>query len=103
MPQPDRARFPRLDRCDAADWVTTCEAIIDATKATGAVAGIVASLGENMPEETALSGVGGRRAFFGIDEALAAIETAAAIGAIWAKPAAPPLLRSRPEGGEIVT
>ncbi|PJR15262.1 acetate--CoA ligase family protein [Sinorhizobium meliloti] len=96
--------FPRLDRCDAADWVTTCEAIIDATKATGAVAGIVASLGENMPEETALSLVAaGVVPFFGIDEALAAIETAAAIGAIWAKPAAPPLLRSRPEGGEIVT
>jgi acyl-CoA synthetase (NDP forming) len=96
--------FPRLDRCDAADWVTTCEAIIDATKATGAVAGIVASLGENMPEETALSLVSaGVVPFFGIDEALAAIETAAAIGAIWAKPAAPPLLRSRPEGGEIVT
>ncbi|MGK9199686.1 MULTISPECIES: acetate--CoA ligase family protein [Sinorhizobium] len=96
--------FPRLDRCDAADWVTTCEATIDATKATGAVAGIVASLGENMPEETALSLVSaGVVPFFGIDEALAAIETAAAIGAIWAKPAAPPLLRSRPEGGEIVT
>ncbi len=28
--------FPRLDRCDAADWVTTCEAVIDSTKATGA-------------------------------------------------------------------
>ncbi|MGN7749992.1 acetate--CoA ligase family protein [Sinorhizobium sp. 22678] len=96
--------FPRLDRCDAADWVTTCEAIIDATKATGAVAGIVASLGENMPEETALSLVSaGVVPFFGIDEALAAIETAAAIGAIWSKPAAPPLLRSRTEGGEIVT
>lgn len=96
--------FPRLDRCDAADWVTTCEAVIDSTKATGAVAGIVASLGENMPEETAISLVSaGVVPFFGIDEALAAVETAAAIGAVWAKPAAPPLLRSRPEGGEIVT
>ncbi|RVG41260.1 CoA-binding protein, partial [Sinorhizobium meliloti] len=71
---------------------------------TGAVAGIVASLGENMPEETAISLVSaGVVPFFGIDEALGAVETAAAIGAVWAKPAAPPLLRSRPEGGEIVT
>ena len=35
--------FPRQDRCDAADWMTTCDAVIAAAKATGAVAGIVAS------------------------------------------------------------
>ncbi|MBP2236827.1 acyl-CoA synthetase (NDP forming) [Sinorhizobium kostiense] len=92
--------FPRLDRCDAADWVTTCEAVIAAAKATGAVAGIVASLGENMPEETALSLMAaGVIPFFGIDEALAAAETAAAIGAVWAKPAAPaPLMAAASEG-----
>ncbi|WP_081158577.1 acetate--CoA ligase family protein [Ensifer aridi] len=96
--------FPRLDRCDAADWVTTCEAVIDAADATGAVAGIVASLGENMPEETALSLMAaGVVPFFGIDEALAAAETAAAIGASWARAAAPPLLQVRPDTGDAVT
>ena len=96
--------FPRLDRCDATDWVTTCDAVIDAARATGAVAGIVASLGENMPEETALSLMkAGVVPFFGIDEALAAAETAAAIGAAWARPVPPPLLRTRPEGSEVVT
>ncbi len=96
--------FPRLDRCDAADWVTTCEAVIDAADATGAVAGIVASLGENMPEETALSLMAaGVVPFFGIDEALAAAETAAAIGASWARAAAPPLLQVRPDTGHAVT
>ncbi|WP_026619010.1 acetate---CoA ligase (ADP-forming) [Ensifer sp. WSM1721] len=96
--------FPRLDRCDAADWVTTCEAVIDAANATGAVAGIVASLGENMPEETALSLMAADVApFFGIDEALAAAETAAAIGAAWARAAAPPLLQVRPDAGDAVT
>ncbi len=92
--------FPRQDRCDAADWVTTCDAVIDAAKATGARAGIVASLGENMPEQTALSLMAaGVIPFFGIDEALAAVETAAGIGAAWAKPAPPTLLNGGVSGG----
>jgi acyl-CoA synthetase (NDP forming) len=92
--------FPRQDRCDAADWVTTCDAVIDAAKATGARAGIVASLGENMPEQTALSLMAaGVIPFFGIDEALAAVETAAGIGAAWAKPAPPKLLNGGVSGG----
>ncbi|KOF21393.1 acyl-CoA synthetase [Ensifer adhaerens] len=92
--------FPRQDRCDAADWVTTCDAVIDAAKATGARAGIVASLGENMPEQTALSLMAaGVIPFFGIDEALAAVETAAGIGAAWARPAPPKLLNGGVSGG----
>ncbi|MCV9999880.1 acetate--CoA ligase family protein [Pararhizobium sp. YC-54] len=95
--------FPRQDRCDAADWNTTCEAVIASAKATDAVAGIVASLGENMPEDTALSLMAaGVVAFSGIDEALAAAEISAGIGAIWAKPAPAPLLSAQSEGGEIV-
>ncbi|MDK1375057.1 MULTISPECIES: acetate--CoA ligase family protein [unclassified Sinorhizobium] len=96
--------FPRLDRCDAADWVTTCQAVIASANATGAAAGIVASLGENMPEETALSLMAaGVVPFFGIDEALAAAETAAEIGAVWARPAPPPLLKVRAEAGDAIT
>ncbi len=96
--------FPRQDRCDAADWNTTCEAVIASAKATGAVAGIVASLGENMPEETALSLMAsGVVAFSGIDEALAAAEISAGIGAIWAKPAPAPLLSAGAQEGEIIT
>ena len=96
--------FPRQDRCDAADWNTTCGAVIASAKATGAVAGIVASLGENMPEETALSLMASDVvAFSGIDEALAAAEISAGIGATWAKPAPAPLLAAGAEDGEIVT
>ncbi|HEV7322015.1 MAG TPA: acetate--CoA ligase family protein [Ensifer sp.] len=85
--------FPRVDRCDPADWETTCHAVIDAARATGARAGIVASLGENMPEATALFLMkAGVVPFFGIEEALAAIETAADIGAVWARPVPPRLL-----------
>ncbi|WP_331371689.1 acetate--CoA ligase family protein [Sinorhizobium chiapasense] len=96
--------FPRRDRCDATDWATTCEAVIASASVTGAAAGIVASLGENMPEETALSLMAaGVVPFFGIDEALAAVETAAEIGAAWARPAPPPLLKVRAEAGDAVT
>jgi acyl-CoA synthetase (NDP forming) len=85
--------FPRQDRCDAADWVTTCDAVIDASRATGAVAGIVASLGENMPEETALRLMAEKVVpFSGIDEALTACEIAAEIGRLWSQPASEPLL-----------
>jgi len=96
--------FPRQDRCDAADWNTTCEAVIASARATGAVAGIVASLGENMPEDTALSLMAsGVVAFSGIDEALAAAEISAGIGASWAKPAPAPLLSAHVQDGEIIT
>jgi acyl-CoA synthetase (NDP forming) len=96
--------FPRLDRCDAADWVTTCDAVVNAANATGAIAGIVASLGENMPEETALSLMAaGVVPFFGLDEALAAAETAAAIGTAWANPAPPPLVKVAMGGGDPET
>lgn len=96
--------FPRQDRCDAADWVTTCHAVIDASRATNAVAGIVASMGENMPEETALMLMeNGVIPFMGIDEALAAAETAATIGATWAKPLPAPLVKIAAADGEAVT
>lgn len=97
--------FPRLDRCDAADWETTCQAVIEAARTTGARAGIVASLGENMPEATALFLMkAGIVPFFGIEEALDAIETAADIGAAWAKPAPPRLLDgSGVAGGDAIT
>ncbi len=96
--------FPRQDRCDAADWVTTCDAVIDASRATGAVAGIVASLGENMPEETALRLMAEKVVpFSGIDEALTACEIAAEIGRLWAQPEAGPLLAVSHSEGDSIT
>ena len=96
--------FPRLDRCDAADWVTTCHAVIDAARATGAKAGIVASMGENLPEETAdMLLENGVVPFHGIEEALAAAETAAHIGELWSRPSPPSLLKATPVEGTIIT
>lgn len=96
--------FPRQDRCDGADWLTTCEAVIAASQATDAAAGIVASMGENMPEQTAdmlmLSGV---VPFCGIEEALAAAEAAAGISEAWSRPLPAPLLKAAASGGEDVT
>ena len=96
--------FPRLDRCEASDWTTTCNAVIDAAKASGANAGIVASMGENMPEETAeMLMQNGVVPFHGIEEALAAADAAADIGAAWARPPSAPLLASTADDGEAVT
>ncbi|MCF3641921.1 acetate--CoA ligase family protein [Rhizobium sp. TRM95111] len=96
--------FPRLDRCDATDWTTTCHAVIDAAKTTGANAGIVASMGENMPEATAgMLMQNGVVPFYGIEEALAAAEAAAGIGEAWGKPPPAPLLKIAANEGEATT
>ena len=90
--------------CDAADWITTCHAVIDASKATGANAGIVASMGENMPEATAeMLMQNGVVPFYGIEEALAAADAAAGIGEAWARPQPAPLLKAATVEGEAVT
>ena len=87
--------FPRTDRCDGSDWIITVEALIDAARQTGKNAGIVASMGENLPEDVAdRLTAGGVVPFCGIDEALAAVETAAGIARAWAKPVAAPLVKS---------
>ncbi len=79
--------YPRADRCNGVDWDTTTHAVMDAVRATGAVAGIVASMAENMPEEVAQTLMkAGVVPFSGIDEALAAAEIAADIGEAWAAP-----------------
>lgn len=96
--------FPRSDRCDPADWMTTVNAIIAAKKATGANAGVVASMGENLPEDVAFTLVAnGVTPFMGIDEALVAAETAHVIDQAWAAPAPAPLLKAAASEGEAVT
>lgn len=95
---------PRLDRCDPADWMTTADAVIDAAVETGAKAAIVASMAENMPEEMATRLMkAGVVPLLGIDDALAAAETAAMIGASWNAPEAIPLLKVQASGREVLT
>ncbi|CAH0342215.1 acetate--CoA ligase family protein [Rhizobium sp. CECT 9324] len=96
--------LPRNDRCDDADWITTIDAVTAAACDTGALAGIVATLPDNMPEEVALRLMkAGIVPFCGIDETIAAAAVASAIGSAWQKPAALPLLAIRPIVGELET
>jgi acyl-CoA synthetase (NDP forming) len=96
--------FPRRDRCDAADWQTTVDAIVAAHQETGANAGVVTSMAENLPEEVAIALMrDGVVPFYGIEETLAAAEAAAFIGAAWRSPVAEPLLKTPPGAGEAIT
>ncbi|AIC31801.1 acyl-CoA synthetase protein (plasmid) [Rhizobium etli bv. mimosae str. IE4771] len=96
--------FPRGDRCDASEWATTADAVIAAAFATGALAGLLATLPENMPEPIAdRLMTNGIVAFSGIDETIAAAEVAAGIGQAWNSPPPLPLLDVAPTAGEIET
>ncbi|WP_064695152.1 acetate--CoA ligase family protein [Rhizobium aegyptiacum] len=96
--------FPRGDRCDASEWAMTADAVIAAASATGALAGLLATLPENMPEPIAdRLMANGIVAFSGIDEAVIAAEVAAGIGKVWDRPAPLPLLDVPSMDGEIET
>ncbi|SCW61781.1 acetyl-CoA synthetase [Rhizobium mongolense subsp. loessense] len=96
--------FPRTDRCDATDWTTTVDAIVAASASTGGLAGVVATLPENMPEDRAVSLMTrGVVPFCGIFETLAATEIASRIGREWSVPPGPRLLDVPQVEGEIET
>ncbi|EJB06547.1 acyl-CoA synthetase (NDP forming) [Rhizobium leguminosarum bv. trifolii WSM597] len=96
--------FPRGDRCDASEWAMTADAVITAASATGALAGLLATLPENMPEPVAdRLMANGIVAFSGIDETMVAVEVAAGIGQAWQAPPPPPLLDVPSMDGEIET
>ncbi|MBN9076055.1 MAG: acyl-CoA synthetase [Rhizobiales bacterium 65-79] len=84
--------FPRSDRCSDKDWWPTVRAFEAALKANGAKGAIVASMGENMPEEYAADLIArGIVPFMGIAEAMDAAEAAAFVGERWQRPCSPPI------------
>jgi acetyl-CoA synthetase len=96
--------FPREDRCDGADWMITVAAVAAAATQTGARAGILATLPENMPEAIAEQLIqAGIVPLCGISEALAAADIASGIAGAWKKPQPLPLLSAHTEAGEIDT
>ncbi|MGG6896386.1 acetate--CoA ligase family protein [Rhizobium sp. BR 315] len=96
--------FPREDRCDGADWMITVAAVAAAAKQTGARAGILATLPENMPETIAQQLIeAGIVPLCGISEALAAADIASGIADAWKRPQPLPLLSTRTEAGEMET
>ncbi|TVQ52797.1 MAG: CoA-binding protein [Rhodobacteraceae bacterium] len=80
--------FPRGDRCSDASWARQAiGSMRAAAEATGRPTLIAASLPENMPEHRATElAAAGLCPAFGLDEALAAIEAAADLGAWRAGP-----------------
>ena len=85
--------FPRTDRCDDADWWTAAHAFARAMEATGAKGIVAATLGENLPEETAARLMErGIAPLGGVREAFAAIECAAAVGKAWCAPPGVPII-----------
>lgn len=81
--------FPRLDRCDDSDWELAVRALARASIASGGKAAVLATMPENLPEERSLALLdAGLAPLLGIDDAYAAIEAAAMIGAVWRTPPA---------------
>jgi acetyl-CoA synthetase len=96
--------FPREDRCDGADWMITVSAVAAAAKQTGARAGILATLPENMPEPIAEQLIeAGIVPFCGISETLVAADIASGIAKAWNGPLPLPLLNVSITEGEVET
>ena len=88
--------FPRGDRCRADDWRVAQTAFERAIDAAGGSGAIVATLPENLPEETAAELIErGIAPLAGVHEALTAIECAAAVGAAWRSPTPRPVIPNR--------
>ncbi|MGI9401396.1 MAG: acetate--CoA ligase family protein [Rhizobiaceae bacterium] len=69
--------FPRPDRCSAEDWDIVIKAIKTARSRTGVPICVLASLSENMPEETAVSLIeSGIVPFCGLAESVEAMDVA---------------------------
>ena len=85
--------FPRTDRCDDAHWwlaVRAFERAMDSHRTRGVIA---ATLGENLPEETAARLIEcGIAPLAGVREAITAIECAAMVGEAWRSPCAAALV-----------
>ncbi|MGV1791263.1 acetate--CoA ligase family protein [Rhizobium sp. A37_96] len=96
--------FPREDRCDGADWMITVSAVAAAAEQTGARAGILATLPENMPETIAQQLIeNGIVPLCGISEALVAAEIACRIADAWKRQQPLPLLSTPARMGEMET
>jgi acyl-CoA synthetase (NDP forming) len=83
--------FPRQDNCQWDTWHPAMNAIERAAQDTGQHTAILASLPENLPEDTASDFINcGIAPLCGIEQALDAVEAAAKIGNLWRQ--VPPLL-----------
>lgn len=73
--------FPRPDCCDISGWKTTIDAVIAAKKANNIAVGVLATVPENMPEESAIELMqAGVVPLLGIQRAIKAIECCVSLG-----------------------
>lgn len=85
--------LPADDRTALARWLQAVRAFIEACRATGARGALVTMLSENLPDEASrLLAENGIAPLQGLDQALAAVEAAAAIGCAWARAVEAPTL-----------
>ena len=76
--------FPRIDRCDDADWKVAVNAFERAVKSAGGKGIVTATLGESLPEKEAVQLIErGIAPMAGVRETFTAIACAAAIGDAW--------------------
>ena len=88
--------FPRRDRCVDDAWWASASAFGGAMAAAGGKGAIVATMAENLPEAAAVSLFGrGIAPLVGVRNALAAMASAASIGAAWKSPFPDPLIDTR--------
>ena len=79
--------FPREDKCKTDSWWTAIEALEAAAGQTGVQCAVISSLPENLSEQQAVDLMARKVVpLCGIEEALDAIEAAAAIGQAWGWP-----------------
>ena len=96
--------FPHPTHCDDWEWHISVDAFQSALETHGARGAFVVGMPENIPESYVESyRERGMLTLLGIDEALAATEIAADIGAAWAADAADPLLPLQRASGETRT
>ena len=89
--------LPADDRTALARWLQAVRAFIEACRASGARGALVTMLSENLPDEASrLLAENGIAPLQGLEQALAAVEAAAAIGCAWARAVEAPTLTPIP-------
>lgn len=87
--------LPREDRCDASDWDSAEQAIIEAAEKLKYPTAVMSTLSDNMPEALALRMLEhGIVPLCGVQAAVPAVAAAARIGQLWARNEPSPLILS---------
>ena len=85
--------YPRADKCDQSTWGGAEQGFVRAARATGTKGAVLATFSDTISEPVSERLMAdGVALLAGIDDAVAAIGAAVAVGAAWRRPPSPPLL-----------